>query len=236
MDRVAIALVPTIIRAYSMIWNICAMPSCTSPSSVPTAGRRARRRCSSQVVETLRPILCSTLVTKTPLRSPSSPGLRVERGTSGRGTATGPWSPAAGPGALRPGQHEVDDVLGQVVLAGGDEALHAVDVPGAVRLRDGLGAAGADVGAGVGLGEHHRRAPAALDHELGPAPSAPACRGGARSRRSAGPRSTCTPPGWRRGPARRRPTARLRGTPGPPSSAGRSSRHHSPSHSAGRTA
>ena len=43
-----------------------------------------------------------------------------------------------------------------------------VEVPGAVGLLDGLGAAGADVGAGVGLGEHHRRAPAAFDHQLGP--------------------------------------------------------------------
>ena len=39
--------------------------------------------------------------------------------------------------AYRPGQHEVDDVLAQVVLAGGDEALDALDVPGAVGLRDG---------------------------------------------------------------------------------------------------
>ena len=38
MDSVAIALVPTIIRAYSMTLNICAMPSCTSPTSQPTAG------------------------------------------------------------------------------------------------------------------------------------------------------------------------------------------------------
>ena len=32
------AFVPTIMRAASMILNICAMPSCTSPSRVPTAG------------------------------------------------------------------------------------------------------------------------------------------------------------------------------------------------------
>ena len=37
------ALVPTIIRAFSMTWNICAMPSCTSPSSQPLAGSRAIR-------------------------------------------------------------------------------------------------------------------------------------------------------------------------------------------------
>ena len=63
MDSVAIALVPTIIRAYSMMWNICAMPSCTSPSREPTAGVLCSPKRSSQVVETFRPILCSTLVT-----------------------------------------------------------------------------------------------------------------------------------------------------------------------------
>ena len=61
------ALVPTIIRAFSMTWNICAMPSCTSPSSQPP-GRLAAADCgspkvTSQVLETLMPILCSTLVT-----------------------------------------------------------------------------------------------------------------------------------------------------------------------------
>ena len=72
-------------------------------------------------------------------------------------------------GALGAGQHQVHDVLEQVVgVGGGDEALHAVDVPGAVVLLDGLGAAGADVGAGVGLGEHHGGAPAALDGRIGP--------------------------------------------------------------------
>ena len=77
MDSVAIALVPTIIRANSMILNICAMPSCTSPSRVPTAGMPSTSpKRTSQVVETLRPILCSTLVTKTPLRSPFSPVSR----------------------------------------------------------------------------------------------------------------------------------------------------------------
>ena len=68
------AFVPTIIRACSMTWNICAMPSCTSPTSQPTAGMLSiSPKRSSQVVEALRPILCSTFVTKAPLRSPSSP-------------------------------------------------------------------------------------------------------------------------------------------------------------------
>ena len=69
------ALVPTIIRASSMTLNICLMPSCTPPTRVPTAGRPllTAPNVSSQVVDAFRPILCSTVVTKTPLRSPSVP-------------------------------------------------------------------------------------------------------------------------------------------------------------------
>ena len=72
-------------------------------------------------------------------------------------------------GALRPGQHQVSDVLEQVVgVAVGDEPLDAVEVPGAVGLLDRLGAAGADVRSGVGFGEHHGGAPIALDHQRRP--------------------------------------------------------------------
>ena len=61
------ALVPTIIRAFSMTWNIWAMPSWTSPSSQPWAGSppptRGSPKVTSQVLDTLMPILFSTLVT-----------------------------------------------------------------------------------------------------------------------------------------------------------------------------
>ena len=67
------AFVPTIIRAYSMTLNIWAMPSCTSPTSQPWAGTPFWPKVISQVVETLRPIFFSTLVTKAPLRSPGLP-------------------------------------------------------------------------------------------------------------------------------------------------------------------
>ena len=105
----------------------------------------------------------------------------------------------AGPGALRPGEHQVEDVLRHVLLAVGDEPLDALDVPGAVGLLDRLGPAGAHVGAGVRLGQHHGRAPPALDRELGEA----LLLGGAerpqdRSRTSARC-STSRRPGWRRG-------------------------------------
>src|SRR6516165_6957113 len=87
------ALVPTIIRASSMILNICRIPSCTPPTRVPTAGRLAPK-VSSQVVEALRPILCSTLVVTTPFRSPSVPSaLTRYLGTRNmdRPLVPGPW-------------------------------------------------------------------------------------------------------------------------------------------------
>ena len=60
----------------------------------------------------------------------------------------------------------MDDVLGHVVLGRGDEALDALDVPRTVGLFDRLGAACPDVRTRVGLGEHHGRAPVAVDHVL----------------------------------------------------------------------
>jgi hypothetical protein len=75
---------------------------------------------------------------------------------------------AAGTGnALGAGEHQVEDVLRPVPLGRGDEALDALDVPGAVGLLEGLRPPGADVGAGVRLGEHHGGAPLALDRQLG---------------------------------------------------------------------
>ena len=95
-----IAFVPTIIRAYSITWNICAMPLWTSPSSQPTAGTPCWPNVSSQVADPLRPILCSRLVTNAPLRSPGAPvsGSKRNLGTRnsdsplvpGRGVIPGP--------------------------------------------------------------------------------------------------------------------------------------------------
>ena len=74
---------------------------------------------------------------------------------------------AAGAGdAIWPGQHEMDDVLRPVPLARRDEALDALDAPGAVLRQMRTSPAGADVRPGVRLGEHHRGRPPALDHDL----------------------------------------------------------------------
>ena len=75
----------------------------------------------------------------------------------------------AGSGPLGSGQHQVEDVLGGIAdIATGDESLHALDVPCAVGLGDGLGAARADIGAGVRLGQHHGRRPAPLQAHCRP--------------------------------------------------------------------
>ena len=64
-------------RAYSMIWNICAMPSWTPPTSRPRHGAWAPS-VSSQVAEALMPILCSTLVHTMPLRAPRLPSASTQ--------------------------------------------------------------------------------------------------------------------------------------------------------------
>ncbi len=63
-------------------------------------------------------------------------------------------------------QHEVQDVLGEIVLARGDEDLGAGDRVAAVGLEFGLGAQHAEIGAAMGLGEAHRARPGAVG-ELG---------------------------------------------------------------------
>jgi hypothetical protein len=60
-------------------------------------------------------------------------------------------------------QHQVDDVVGEVVLAEGDEDLLAEDaVVPSPRARRGCGSA--EVGTGLRLGQVHRAGPLARDH------------------------------------------------------------------------
>ena len=74
-------------------------------------------------------------------------------------------------------KNEVDDVLVVVVLGRRDEPLNALDVPHIAVDVGGLRDARADVGAGVGFGEHHRGAPVPFDHRPGRiARPVPACR------------------------------------------------------------
>ena len=63
----------------------------------------------------------------------------------------------------RAGEDQVDDLVGQVVLAIGDEDLGAGDPPAAVAVRLGAGLERADVAARLRLGQVHRRRPFAAD-------------------------------------------------------------------------
>ena len=66
------------------------------------------------------------------------------------------------PGDL--GEHEVNDVLGKVVLAGRDENLGAGDGVAAVGLRLGAGLQETQVRAAMRLGQVHGSGPAARNH------------------------------------------------------------------------
>ena len=105
------------------------------------------------------PSLCSIECARTSLRVPGEPsafeqefGHQKQRNALGAGRRVG-----------QPRQHEMDDVVGEVVLAVGDENLLAGDAIAAVGCALGLGAQGADVGAGLRLGELHRAHPFAGD-------------------------------------------------------------------------
>ena len=126
------AFVPTIIRANSMIRNIWRMPSCLSPISQPLAGWLVAEGHLAGVGD-LQAHLVLDVGGVDAVALAQLAGLPVEvvLRDEEEGQALG-----AGAVALGAGEHVVDDVLGHVVLTGGDEALHALDVPGAVLLLD----------------------------------------------------------------------------------------------------
>ncbi len=70
----------------------------------------------------------------------------------------------AGRRAGDPGEDQVHDVLGELVLAGGDPDLRPLDAVGAVGVRVRGGAEIGEGGAGVGFGERHRPAEASIEH------------------------------------------------------------------------
>ena len=70
----------------------------------------------------------------------------------------------AGGRALDPREDEVHDVLGEVVLPGGDEDLGAGDAVGAVAVGHGLALEEPEIRAAMRLGEVHGAGPGPLDH------------------------------------------------------------------------
>ena len=75
-------------------------------------------------------------------------------------------APRAGGRIREPGQHEVDDVVGEIMLAVGDVDLAAGDPVGAVARRLGPGPQQGEVGAGLRLGQVHGGGPFARDELL----------------------------------------------------------------------
>ena len=71
-----------------------------------------------------------------------------------------PFEPA---GAFDAGEHEMDDVGRQIMLAPGDEYLLAADRVGAIGLRNGPGGERAEIRASLRLGKVHRAGPFAGD-------------------------------------------------------------------------
>ena len=130
------------------------MPVCGSPTSSPTAPSKS----STQVAEPLIPILCSIdaagdarFALPARRRSP----------TSSCGTMKSEMPAGADGRVGQPREHQVHDLLGHVVLAGGDEDLGAGDPVAAVAVRLGARGQQAQVGARLRLGQAHRAAPLA---------------------------------------------------------------------------
>ena len=103
------------------------------------------------------PSLCSIECARASLRSPGEPsGLQQEFRYQEQRDALRP-----GRRVRQPRQDEVDDVVGQLMFAVGDEDFLAGDAIAAVGGALGPGAQCADIGAGLRLGQLHRSHPLA---------------------------------------------------------------------------
>ena len=96
---------------------------------------------------------------KTSFRAPSLPSAVGKN----FGTRKSEMPLRAGRRIGKPRQHEVHDVLGEVVLAIGDEDLLAEEAVGAVAAPLGAGGERAEIGAGLRLRQVHGRGPFAGD-------------------------------------------------------------------------
>jgi len=117
-------------------------------------------KCMTQVGEAWMPILCSMEPHLTPFAAAEAAilvgqHLRYHEQADALGARRG---------VRQPRQYQVDDVVGQVVLAGADEDLGARDCVRPVGQRLGLGAQDAQVAARVRLREAHGARPLAGDH------------------------------------------------------------------------
>ena len=117
-------------RALFISLNICGMPwfSFDSPPTGQPMHLPASPKFRTHVAEPLMPILCSMLATLT------SFGRRASPSWFGRELRDDEEREPLGPGrrAVDAREHEVDDVLGEVVVAAGDEDLRPADRVAAV--------------------------------------------------------------------------------------------------------
>ncbi len=108
---------PTFSRAAFIIVNMCASPRL----GAPTSSARAPSKSMMQVGEPWMPSLCSMPPGRSAFaspRAPSSPTMPLG-GHEQRDAAAALWRVG------QAGEHQVDDVVGQVVVAPGDEDLLA---------------------------------------------------------------------------------------------------------------
>ena len=138
-----------------IIVNIAAMPWCSAPISQPVAPSNS----ITQVGLPCRPILCSSDSARTPFATPG-PAVGVGHELRHQEERDAPGARRA---VRQPRQHQVADVLGDVVVAPGDEDLLPGDRVGAVAVRLGARAHRADVRARLRLGQVHRAGPVAGD-------------------------------------------------------------------------
>ena len=148
---------PTPRRAAFIMVNIARMPLWGWPTSQPFASSKF----ITQVAEALMPILCS--IDAAARRRCAAPGVPSALGRNlGTRNRLMPLVPGGRVG--QPRQHQVHDVLGQVVLAGRDEDLGAGDACSCRRSAGHrLGAQHAEVGAAMRLGQAHGARPGAVD-------------------------------------------------------------------------
>ena len=135
-------------RAAFIIVNMIGMPWHSPPMSSPNAPSSSMTHVGLEWM----PSLCSRRAQRMPLRVPSG-------STFGTANTEMPREPGRRVGRAR--EHEVEDVVDEVVLAPGDEDLLAVEQPEAVGTGTRRGAQRADVGARGRLGHAHRGAPLA---------------------------------------------------------------------------
>ena len=147
---------PTPSRAAFIIVNMARMPLCGSPTSQPVGAVEVDARRSAERLD------AHLVLDRAAADAVALAEAAVVAGEELRHQEQADAARAGGR-VGQPREHEMHDVLGQVVLAGGDEDLGAGDPVAAVRRRLGAGADQAEIGAALRLGEAHRAGPAAVD-------------------------------------------------------------------------